>query len=183
MAADGLTGSAASSAPRAVGRATGASPRTGLETDTDSRFRPLVDTQLHHGVLRTLTSRGGRPGCPGGGGVCGSTERGLRLHERRPTWRSRTRGRCQGATRQARAADRTTAVWARANAADLRRLADRITALTDLPPAARPTVSELHAALAHDDRSDLIAPLASARLHLTGAHPDLTAQADNLTPP
>ena len=43
------------------------------------------------------------------------------------------------ATRQARAADRTTASWARANAADLRRLAGQITALTDLPaaPAAR----------------------------------------------
>ncbi|KWT62973.1 type III effector protein, partial [Streptomyces albus subsp. albus] len=55
------------------------------------------------------------------------------------------------ATRQARAARRTTAAWARANAADLRRLAGQITALTDLPPAARHPLGELHAALVHDD--------------------------------
>lgn len=87
------------------------------------------------------------------------------------------------ATRQARAADRNTATWARRNAADLRRLAGQIIALTDLPPAARRPVSELHAALAHDDPADLIAPLAATRRHLAGAHPDLAVQADSLTPP
>lgn len=87
------------------------------------------------------------------------------------------------ATRRARAADRTAAIWARANAADLRRLAGQIIALADLPPAARLPVSELHAALAHDDPTDLIAPLASTRPHLASAHPDLAAQADKLTPP
>ncbi|MFF3614822.1 type III effector protein [Streptomyces sp. NPDC002580] len=87
------------------------------------------------------------------------------------------------ATRQARAADRSTAAWARHNAADLRRLAGQIIALTDLPPAARVPVGELHAALAHDDPADLIAPLASTRRHLDSAHPDLAAQADSLTPP
>ncbi|MFE2739018.1 type III effector protein [Streptomyces sp. NPDC059349] len=80
------------------------------------------------------------------------------------------------ATRQARAADRTTAAWARRNAADLRRLAGQITALTDLSSAARHPLSELHAALAHDDPADLIAPLAAA-------HPDLAAQLDTLTLP
>ncbi|WP_372411756.1 type III effector protein [Streptomyces luteireticuli] len=87
------------------------------------------------------------------------------------------------ATRQARAADRSTAAWARRNAADLRRLAGQITALTDLPPAARRPIGELHAALAHDDPADLIAPLAAARPHLAAAHPDLTARLDVLTPP
>ncbi|MER6610370.1 type III effector protein, partial [Streptomyces sp. NPDC000927] len=87
------------------------------------------------------------------------------------------------ATRQARAADRSTAAWARRNAADLRRLAGQITALTDLPPAARRPISELHAALAHDDPADLIAPLTAARPHLAAAHPDLTARLDTLTPP
>ncbi|MEU2548472.1 type III effector protein [Streptomyces roseolus] len=87
------------------------------------------------------------------------------------------------ATRQARAAERTTATWARANAADLRRLAGQITALTDLPPAARRPLGELHAALAHDDPADLIAPLTAARPHLTAAHPDLAARLDTLTPP
>ncbi|MEU2250594.1 type III effector protein [Streptomyces sp. NPDC019224] len=85
------------------------------------------------------------------------------------------------ATRQARAADRDTAVRARRNAADLRRLAGQIIALTDLPPAARHPVGELRAALAHDDPADLIAPLAAARRHLTSAHSDLAAQADSLT--
>ncbi|MFD0369653.1 type III effector protein [Streptomyces sp. NPDC127114] len=87
------------------------------------------------------------------------------------------------ATRQARAAERTTATWARANAADLRRLAGQITALTDLPPAARGPLGELHAALAHDDPADLIAHLAAARPHLASAHPDLAARIDRLTPP
>ncbi|MEU6551903.1 type III effector protein [Streptomyces sp. NPDC046915] len=87
------------------------------------------------------------------------------------------------ATRQARAAERTTATWARANAADLRRLAGQITALTDLPPAARRPLGELHAALAHDDPADLIAPLTAARPHLAAAHPDLAARLDTLTPP
>ncbi|MFF4953293.1 type III effector protein [Streptomyces chattanoogensis] len=87
------------------------------------------------------------------------------------------------ATRRRRAADRTTATWARRNAADLRRLAGQITALTDLPPAARHPVGELHAALAHDDPTALIAPLTATRRHLTTAHPDLAAQLDTLTPP
>ncbi|MBL1120954.1 type III effector protein [Streptomyces sp. 110] len=87
------------------------------------------------------------------------------------------------ATRQARAADRNTATWARRNAADLRRLAGQITALTDLPPAARRPLNELHAALAHNDPADLIAPLAAARPLLAAAHPDLAARLDTLTPP
>ncbi|MEI5011869.1 type III effector protein [Streptomyces sp. PmtA] len=87
------------------------------------------------------------------------------------------------ATRQARAADRSTAVWARRNAADLRRIAGQITALTDLPTAARRPLSELHAALAHDDPADLVAPLTAARRHLSSTHPDLAAQLDRLTPP
>ncbi|MGW4908610.1 type III effector protein [Streptomyces sp. NPDC004270] len=87
------------------------------------------------------------------------------------------------ATRQARAAERSTATWARRNAADLRRLAGQITALTDLPPAAHRPVRELHAALAHDDPADLIAPLTAARPHLAAAHPGLAARLDTLTTP
>ncbi|MFI7242783.1 type III effector protein [Streptomyces qinglanensis] len=87
------------------------------------------------------------------------------------------------ATRQARAAKRTTAAWARHNAAGLRRLAGQITALTDLPAAARPPVDELHAALAHDDPTELLAPLAATRPHLATGHPDLAARLDSLTPP
>ncbi|MER5603913.1 type III effector protein [Streptomyces sp. NPDC002265] len=87
------------------------------------------------------------------------------------------------ATRQARAADRNTATWARRNAADLRRLAGQITALTDLPPAARRPLNELHAALAHNDPANLIVPLTATRPHLAAAHPDLAARLDTLTPP
>ncbi|MFD5769880.1 type III effector protein [Streptomyces sp. NPDC127049] len=87
------------------------------------------------------------------------------------------------ATRQARATKRTTATWARANAADLRRLAGLITALTDLPAAARRPLGDLNAALAHDDPAELVAPLTATRPHLAGAHPDLAARLDTLTPP
>lgn len=87
------------------------------------------------------------------------------------------------ATRQTRAAERTTAAWARTHAADLRRLAGQITALTDLPTAAHRPLSELHAALAHNDPADLIAPLTATHPHLTATHPDLATQLDHLTPP
>ncbi|MFI1798781.1 type III effector protein [Streptomyces sp. NPDC020379] len=87
------------------------------------------------------------------------------------------------ATRERRAAERTTAIWARDNAADLRRIAGRITALTDLPATARLPLSQLHTALGHDDPAALIHPLNATRPHLTATHPDLAAQLDTLTPP
>ncbi|QOV33457.1 type III effector protein [Streptomyces ferrugineus] len=85
------------------------------------------------------------------------------------------------ATRERRAAERTIAAWARRNAADLRRISGQITALTDLPTAARLPLSQLHAALAHDDPAALVDPLNATRPHLTPAHPDLAAQLDTLT--
>ncbi|MGW2563858.1 type III effector protein [Streptomyces sp. NPDC001514] len=87
------------------------------------------------------------------------------------------------AARERRAAERRTATWARRNAADLRRIAGQIAALTDPPTAARLPLSRLHAALAHDDPAELIRPLNATRPHLTTAHPDLAAQLDTLTPP
>ncbi|MFD5630846.1 type III effector protein [Streptomyces sp. NPDC127072] len=87
------------------------------------------------------------------------------------------------ATRERRAAERTNATWARRNAADLRRIAGQITALTDLPTAARLPLGRLHAALAHDDPAELIHPLNATRPHLTTTHPDLAAQLDTLTRP
>ncbi|MFG2603085.1 type III effector protein [Streptomyces sp. NPDC048514] len=87
------------------------------------------------------------------------------------------------ATRERRAAERTTATWARRNAADLRRIAGQITALTDLPAAAHHPLSRLHAALAQDDPAELIGPLYATRPHLTTAHADLAAEVDTLTPP
>ncbi|MFH8776163.1 type III effector protein, partial [Streptomyces sp. NPDC017958] len=64
---------------------------------------------------------------------------------------------------------------------DLRRIAGQITALTDLPTAARNPLSQLHAALAHDDPAALIRPLGATRPHLTTTHPGLAAQLDALT--
>ncbi|MER6015474.1 type III effector protein [Streptomyces bluensis] len=87
------------------------------------------------------------------------------------------------ATRERRAANRTAVAWARRNAADLRRIAGQITALTDLPTTARLPLSQLHAALAHDDPAALIHPLNATRPYLTTTHPGLAAQLDTLTNP
>ncbi|WP_406177370.1 type III effector protein [Streptomyces sp. NBC_00996] len=85
------------------------------------------------------------------------------------------------ATRERRAADRTLTAWARNNAAGLRRIAGQITALTDLPTAARLPLSQLDAALAQDDPAALVRPLNATRPHLTTVHPDLAARLDTLT--
>ncbi|MCX4784780.1 MULTISPECIES: hypothetical protein [unclassified Streptomyces] len=83
------------------------------------------------------------------------------------------------ATRDRRAANRTVAAWARDNAADLRRLAGRITSLTDLPERAVAAVDELNDALGGDDPARLVGPLADARLHLED-HRDLADRIDHL---
>ncbi|WP_328885225.1 HSP18 transcriptional regulator [Streptomyces sp. NBC_00316] len=85
------------------------------------------------------------------------------------------------ATRDRRAADRTISAWARANAADLRTLAGQITALADLPAAARATLGELRQALADDDAARLVPPLAAIRFHFEAGHRDLAERIDRLT--
>ncbi|MFJ2669175.1 MULTISPECIES: hypothetical protein [unclassified Streptomyces] len=84
-------------------------------------------------------------------------------------------------TRDRRAADRTVTAWARGNAADLRRLASQITALTDLTAAARAPLGRLDLALAADDAAGLVAPLTAARPHLQALHPELAARIDTIT--
>ncbi|BDM71337.1 hypothetical protein HEK616_48240 [Streptomyces nigrescens] len=84
------------------------------------------------------------------------------------------------ATRDRRAADRTVTTWARANAADLRQLAGQITALTDLPAAARTPLAELAHALADNDASALIGPLTVTHAYLASDHPDLAARVDDV---
>jgi hypothetical protein len=84
------------------------------------------------------------------------------------------------AVREGRAADRTITAWARDNAADLRRLAARITALADLPAEARTPLHHLDRALAADDAAALISPLQATRPHLQAHHPDLAARIDTL---
>lgn len=87
------------------------------------------------------------------------------------------------AMRERRAADRSTAAWARSNAAGLRRIAGQISALTDLPAAAGGPLRQLNDALAGDDPAALVRPLHATRPHLTATHPDLAAQLDTLTLP
>lgn len=85
------------------------------------------------------------------------------------------------ATRDRRAANRSVTAWARDNAADLRRLAGQITALTDLPTPSRDLIRDLHQALADDDPATLLAPLAATRPHLRPGHPELADRIDALT--
>lgn len=85
------------------------------------------------------------------------------------------------ATRTTRAADRTVTVWARDHAADLRRLAGRVTALTGLPEGAASAVDELNRALTHHDPARLIRPLAESRPHLPPEDTDLAERIDALT--
>ncbi|MGW4518446.1 type III effector protein [Streptomyces sp. NPDC004393] len=84
------------------------------------------------------------------------------------------------ATRERRAAERTTATWARANAADLRALAARITALAHLTPEARSAQAALRTALGANDAAELIAPLAGMRPYLDARHTDLAHRLDAL---
>ncbi|MFD7436069.1 type III effector protein [Streptomyces sp. NPDC059861] len=84
------------------------------------------------------------------------------------------------AARDRRAADRTVTAWARVHAADLRRLAGQITALTDLSAAARTPLADLSAALADNDAAALVGPLTATHAHLESDHPDLAARVDDI---
>ncbi|MBW8797478.1 MAG: type III effector protein [Streptomyces sp.] len=84
------------------------------------------------------------------------------------------------ATRQARAAERATATWARRHAADLRRIAGQITALAHLAPEARPAQAALHAALGAADAAELIGPLTGMRPYLDARHTGLVDSLDAL---
>ncbi|WP_328329282.1 MULTISPECIES: type III effector protein [unclassified Streptomyces] len=85
------------------------------------------------------------------------------------------------ATRNRRAADRTVTAWAQANAVGLRQLAGQITSLTDLPAPAHAPLLRLAEALADNDATSLIGPLADTRAHLRAGHPDLAARVDTIS--
>ncbi|MGW7436892.1 HSP18 transcriptional regulator [Streptomyces sp. NPDC054849] len=85
------------------------------------------------------------------------------------------------ATRDTRAADRIVTAWARDNAADLRRLAGQVTALTGLPDSAQGAVGDLNLALADNDAARLVGPLADTRPHLRPQDADLADRIDALT--
>ncbi|MGW6878536.1 HSP18 transcriptional regulator [Streptomyces xanthophaeus] len=85
------------------------------------------------------------------------------------------------ATRDTRAADRTVTAWARENAADLRRLAGQVTALTGLAASAEGAVGDLNLALADDDAARLVRPLIGTRAHLRPQDAELAGHIDALT--
>ncbi|MFD9419754.1 HSP18 transcriptional regulator [Streptomyces goshikiensis] len=85
------------------------------------------------------------------------------------------------ATRDTRAADRTVTAWARDNAAELRRLAAQVTALTGLPADAADTVGALNQALGHNDAARLVRPLTDTRIHLRPQDAELAERIDTLT--
>lgn len=70
------------------------------------------------------------------------------------------------ATRDERAGDRAVTAWAEDNAAELRRLADQVTAVPGLTAAGRRRAQELRSRLAEGDPSVLLAPLADMHPHL-----------------
>ncbi|MFD8789831.1 HSP18 transcriptional regulator [Streptomyces vinaceus] len=85
------------------------------------------------------------------------------------------------ATRDSRAADRTVNAWARDNAADLRRLAGQVTALTSLPADAESAIGDLHLALNDNDAARLMSPLVATRTHLRPEDTDLAERIDAMT--
>ncbi|MCY0937572.1 HSP18 transcriptional regulator [Streptomyces sp. H34-S4] len=85
------------------------------------------------------------------------------------------------ATRDTRAADRTVTTWARDNAADLRRLAGQITALTNLPAGFENAVGDVNLALGNDDAARLVGPLTDTRPHLRPEDAELAERIDALT--
>ncbi|GGP44062.1 HSP18 transcriptional regulator [Streptomyces sindenensis] len=84
-------------------------------------------------------------------------------------------------TRDRRAGDRSITTWARQNAADLRSLAGRIAALTDLPAAADASLDRLRQALGTDDAAALVTPLTALHPHLAPGHGELADRVDSMT--
>lgn len=84
------------------------------------------------------------------------------------------------AARDRRAGDRAVTVWARDNAAVLRRLAARITALNDLDPGTQESADRLLHALGDSDTANLLAPLAEAGAKLEDSHPHLAGQVSEI---
>jgi len=84
------------------------------------------------------------------------------------------------AARDERASARAVAVWARANAADLRRLAGQVASLPDLGSSAQVSVDKVHDALGDDDSVALLGPLAAAGEQLARDHPGLADRISDL---
>ena len=85
------------------------------------------------------------------------------------------------AHRDKRAGDRAVSAWARDNAAILRQVAGQVSALPDLPDRAQHHADLVGQALADNDASSLLSPLADTHTHLRATHADLAAQIESIT--
>ncbi|MEY9969520.1 hypothetical protein ABIA33_007609 [Streptacidiphilus sp. MAP12-16] len=72
-------------------------------------------------------------------------------------------------------------LWARLNSAHLRQLAGQISTLDNLGTGAQNQITLLREALAHDDASRLLRPLADASPHLQPTHPALATLINTVT--
>lgn len=85
------------------------------------------------------------------------------------------------AVRDRRAADRAVSEWARRNSAMLRQLAGNVSSLDDLATPARRHADLVQQALADDDTTSLLGPLAGAAPHLESTHPGIAEQINQVT--
>lgn len=105
----------------------------------------------------------------------------LRLHRTGAEDGGTTQDQRVQAVRDRRAGDRAVSAWAREHGADLRQLAGQVSALTDLDPAAQPSLDRLHAALGADDPAELIPLLAATQEHLPSTHEHLAERVAGVT--
>lgn len=85
------------------------------------------------------------------------------------------------AHRDKRAGDRAVAAWARDNAAVLRQVAGQVSALPGLPHRAQHQANLVGQALADNDPSTLLSPLADTHTHLRANHAGLADQIQSIT--
>jgi hypothetical protein len=85
------------------------------------------------------------------------------------------------AVRDKRAGDRAVAAWARENSGSLRQLAGQVSALDGLTARAREQVDHVQRALADDDPSALLSPLADSHTHLHADHSGLADRIRSVT--
>nr|WP_084467691.1 HSP18 transcriptional regulator [Actinokineospora inagensis] len=85
------------------------------------------------------------------------------------------------AQRDKRTGDRAVAAWARDNAAVPRQLAGQVSALPGLPRRAQHQANLVGQALADNDPTTLLSPLADTHTHLTANHAGLAAQIQAIT--
>ncbi len=82
------------------------------------------------------------------------------------------------AERDKRAGERAVALWARANSASLRELAGQVSAASGMPADGQDQVRD---ALADNDPTALLTPLADAQPHLGDDHATLAARIETVT--